>query len=137
MNPKRVAGWIFRYINQERKKRGLKKLKSDKILINEAIRLAMNERGTIHYATKNQRHRDVARRIVNDWLNNPNQRATILNKRYTHMGIGVHIYWDIGRKEYKIYVAKRFKSENKRNNKIRKKKNNNLTKFIRNFKLKK
>jgi len=115
LHAKLLAKHIFKLINSERSRRGLPQLQPDEQLIKTAIDNAMNKKScTVHHAFKNERHFVVAKRIVKELMKDPNHKRQILNKAYTHVGLGICVLWNENLKEYEIYLCKRFKSD-KRN----------------------
>ena len=115
LDAKILAKHIFKLINSERARRRLPQLQPDEQLIKIAIDNAMNRKNcTVHYAFKNERHFVVAKRIVKELMKDPNHKRQILNKSYTHVGLGICVLWNESLKEYEIYLCKRFKSD-KRN----------------------
>jgi len=115
MHAKILAKHIFKLINSERVRRGLPQLQPDEQLIKMAIDSAINKRNcTVHHAYKNERHFVVAKRIVKELMKNPHHRKQILNKSYTHVGLGVCVLWNENLREYEIYLCKRFKSNIKK-----------------------
>jgi len=137
MEPKEIGKGIFKIVNYERKKRRLKPLKPEQSLINTAISNAQNRKYcTVHHAMRKEKHWDIARKIVNSWIKDPNHKKHIFNKSYTHMGIGVYVVWDVNHKEYEIYVSKRFKQlkTHRHTTTAKQKQSYDLKKFFRKYK---
>ncbi|ACX72452.1 SCP-like extracellular [Methanocaldococcus vulcanius M7] len=138
MEPQRLRKRLHEVINKERKRRKLKPLKLSKSLTKSANREALKRKNcTVHYAVKGETHTTVAKRIVKEWLRNPNHRKHILSNKYNRIGIGVSILWNKNIKEYEIYVCKKFgspKDKDKKKSNKSKSKQFNLKKINKNAK---
>jgi len=138
MEPQRLRKRLYEQINKERKRRKLKPLKLSKSLTKSANREALKRKNcTVHYAVKGETHTTVAKRIVKEWLRNPNHRKHILSNKYNRIGIGVSILWNKNIKEYEIYVCKKFgspKDKGKKKSSKSKNKKLNLKKINKDIK---
>lgn len=111
------ATQVLNLINKERAKKGLKKLKMDKTLLNNAV-LRAEECG-VYYShtrangtkwstaiTKSKKKSaeniaynfNTADKVVNAWMNSSGHKKNIMNKSYTCIGIGCveidgKVYW--------------------------------------------
>ena len=103
---------VLNLVNQERAKQGLKSLQLDNQLTNVATVKAKDMRdknyfdnnsptyGTpfemmqqfgVHYSYAGENiaaGQKSAEQVMNDWMNSSGHRANILNKNYTHLGVG-------------------------------------------------
>lgn len=138
MRTSAIARWVVKYTNLERKKRGIKPLRTHKALTKAAIKyskILRKHRGLSHYldgtpqsratragfpnsyvgencalvyVKRKESPKAVAKELMRLWMKSEGHRWNILHASYNRIGVGVALRWNSKLRMYEVYAVQMF-----------------------------